>query len=197
MPAESNDIHELLRERRSSRVMDPDRAIPPAWIGLLLEAARWAPSAGNMQPWRYLVFDERVPEALESARACLNPGNQAWALRAPLLMLAVTREVKEDGSKNYAAQHDLGLANENLLLQAIALGLHCRPMAGFDHQKAARSFSIPEGYRPMVMIALGFPGRLEDLPDKVQAKEAVGRRRHPVESFAYHGEWDQAYPGAG
>jgi nitroreductase len=188
-----NDIHPLIRTRWSSRAMDPDKPVPLAVIDQLLEAARWAPSSRNRQPWRYLVFDERVPEARARARDCLRHANQIWAIRAPVLLLAVAKVTVDDGRANEYAKHDIGMANENLLLQAIALGLSCRPMAGFNHEKAQRSFNIPEGYEPMVIIAVGYPGAIEELPREVQEKQARPRERHSIEDVAFHGDWGFHY----
>jgi len=191
---EPADIYPLLRRRRSSRSMDPERPVDAAWVRRLLEAARWAPSSGNGQPWRYIVFDQRVPEALERARACLSPGNQAWARQAPTLILAVAKQTRDDGATNTKAEHDLGLANMCLLLQAVALGLHCRPMGGFDAQAARLAFHIPAGHAPLVMIAVGHPGDVSVLPPDLIEKERGPRRRKPLDDLAFLGEWDA--PGA-
>jgi len=195
MTYDHQDIHPLLRKRASSRVYNPGHPVPSEAITLLLEAARWSPSSGNGQPWRYLVFDDRVPEAREVARAILDPGNGVWASQAPVLILGIAKEVRSGGRANAYGQHDLGLANQSLLLQATALGLHCRPMGGFDKEQAVERFHIPEGHRPMVMIAVGYPGELELLSDDVQEKERVTRTRRPLGEFAYHGDWDQPFPG--
>ena len=185
----NTDLHPIIRDRFSSRLFDPDRPVPPEMTTALLEAARWAPSSGNGQPWRYLVFDDRNPEALQTARDLLNPGNKVWAESAPVLILSVAKEVRGQGKINSYAQHDLGLANQNLLLQATWMGLHVRPMAGFDRSGAEESFNIPDGYRAMVMIALGYPGQIEDVEPEVQAKEKLPRRRKPQEQFVFMGKW--------
>ncbi len=182
-------IHALIRARRSSRAYDPERPVTAETIDTLLEAAGWAASGGNLQPWRYLVFDDRHPPALEEARACLDAGNQAWARRAPLLLLAVMQENRPSGKPNATALHDAGMANAHLLLQATAMGLHCRPMAGFDALRTARSFGIPEGFRPVVMIALGYPGDPAALPVDLQGPEAAPRQRRPVTESAFLGGW--------
>jgi nitroreductase len=196
MSAESDiEIHELIRGRWSSRNYDPDRPIPAEMVDRLLEAARWAPSSRNAQPWRYIVFDRRDERALEKARACLNPGNRNWAGRAPLLLLSVAETVGAGGQINSKAYHDLGLANENLMLQAIAMGLHCRPMGGFDHDCARMDFGIPPGFEPAVMIAVGYPGNAADLPEELRNRESASRNRRKVEAFAYLSAWDSEYPG--
>lgn len=185
------EVHPLIRARYSSRLMDPDRAVPPMVIEALLEAARWAPSSGNGQPWRFVVFDDGSPQTLDHARSLLNPGNHKWASRAPVLILAVAREVRRSGKTNAYAQHDLGLATQNLLLQATWMGLHVRPMAGFDRDGAEEAFGIPEGHRAMVMIAVGYPGKLEDVDKEVRAKEELPRQRKPQEQFVFWGHWPE------
>ena len=185
------EVHPIIRGRFSSRLMDPDRPIPHEVVEAILEAARWAPSSGNGQPWRYIIFDDRSPHELDKARNLLNPSNRVWAGRAPALILAVTREIRSGGKFNLYAQHDLGLANQNLLQQASWMGLHVRPMAGFDQGGAEDTFSIPEGFRAMVMIALGYPGKLEDVDQEVQAKEELPRQRKPQEQFGFLGGWPE------
>ncbi len=183
------DVHPLIRSRRSSRVYDPERTLTWQQIVLLLEAARSAPSSSNRQPWVYLVFEPTNPEQLEKARSCLNAGNQIWANRAPLLLLAITQDIRPDGLENTKALHDLGMANQNLLLQATAMGLNSRPMAGFDAEKARRLFNIPAGYTPRLMIAVGYPGNIEDLPDEIIEKENQPRNRKTIDQFAFRGGW--------
>ncbi|HEU5179833.1 MAG TPA: nitroreductase family protein [Candidatus Polarisedimenticolia bacterium] len=182
-------IHPLLARRWSARALDPDRMVEPEKLDALLEAARWAPSSNNDQPWNYLVFDGSDPEALEQARSCLVEGN-AWARKAPLLLLSVAREhFIHKGKPNRHAQHDVGLASENLVLQGTEMGLVTHQMAGFDADKARRLFGIPEGNTPMAMIALGYPGKIEALPDPLQERERGTRTRKAVEEWAFQGKW--------
>ncbi len=182
-------IHPLLSGRWSARALDPERPVEPEKLDALLEAARWAPSSNNDQPWSYLVFDGSDPEALEQARSCLVEGN-AWARKAPLLLLSVAREhFTYQGKPNRHAQHDVGLASENLVLQATEQGLVSHQMAGFDSDKARRLFGIPEGHTPMAMIALGYPGKIEALPDSLQERERAPRARKPAEEWAFAGKW--------
>jgi nitroreductase len=189
-----SETHPLIRQRRSSRLYDPSRPVPPEDVISLLEAARWAPSSSNRQPWRYIVFDDRTPDSLAQARSVLNPDNQMWAFAAPLLILAVSQDVRSDGRPNPKGQHDLGLATMSLLLQATALGLHCRPMGGFDTHRARQLFNIPEGFTPMVIIAVGYPGSASQAHDSVQEKEAKSRERAPLESMSFGGTWGAPLP---
>jgi nitroreductase len=183
-------IHPLLSGRWSARALDPERPVEPEKLDAILEAARWAPSCNNDQPWSYLVFDASDPEALEQARSCLVEGN-AWARKAPLLLLSVAREhFAYNGKPNRHGQHDVGLASENLVLQGTELGLVTHQMAGFDSDKARRLFGIPEGHTPMAMIALGYPGKIEALPEPLQQREGAPRTRKPVEEWVFWGKWE-------
>jgi nitroreductase len=191
-PAE-RPILEILLRRWSGRAIDPDRPVSRAIVLTLIEAARVAPSSFNEQPWRFLLFDGSDGEALEQARSCLVEGN-AWAKKAPALLLSVAAERwGKDGSPNRHAQHDVGLASENLALQAIAEGLVVHFMAGFDAERARELFGIPDGFTPMAMIAVGYPGDVEKLPPKLHDRELAPRRRKPIEEIAFAGTWDRPF----
>jgi nitroreductase len=191
-PAE-RPILEILGRRWSGRAIDPERPVARETVATLLEAARAAPSSFNEQPWRFLVFDGSDGEALEQARSCLVEGN-AWAKKAPLILLSVAAERwARDGSPNWHAQHDVGLASENLALQAIAEGLVVHFMAGFDADRARELFGIPEGFTPMAMIAVGYPGNPDELPPKLRERERAPRQRKPIEEIAFAGRWDSPF----
>ncbi len=191
-PAE-RPILEILGRRWSSRAIDPDRPVARETVATLLEAARVAPSSFNEQPWRFLVFDGADLEALEQARSCLVDGN-AWAKKAPLLLLSVASERwAKDGTPNRHAQHDVGLASENLALQAIVEGLVVHFMAGFDAPRARELFGIPEGFTPMAMIAVGYPGKVEELPPRLQERELGPRHRKPIGEIAFASRWNRPY----
>ena len=188
-------IHNLLARRWSPRAFEAGREIEPEKLLALLEAARWAPSCYNEQPWRFLVFDGRDAEALAKARGCLVAGN-AWALKAPALLISVARETfARNNQPNRTAQHDVGLATENLLLEAVDLGLAAHAMAGFDVERARTEFQVPEGYTVLAMIAIGYPyrDRLEDLDEKLRASELSSRSRKPLSEVAFAGAWDKGY----
>ena len=188
-------INELMRRRWSPRVFEEGRAVERETILTLLEAARWAPSCFNDQPRYFLVFDATDTQALERARGCLAAGN-AWATKAPVLMLSVARETfEQNGKPNRWAQHDVGLATENLLLEAVELGLAAHPMAGYDAERARSEFGILEGFTPIAMIAIGYPfrGKLEEVDEKLRAKELAPRQRKQVGEIAFTGMWNKPY----
>jgi nitroreductase len=185
-------ILDVLARRWSPRAIDPNHPVAPPEILTLLEAARWAPSCFNEQPWRVLVFDRRQPGALDAARSTLVPGN-AWAKAAPTLLLTCAKShFTKNGKPNRTAQHDVGLAAENMALQAMELGLVFHQMAGFDVKRAKEAFHIPDDFVPMAMIAVGYPGRVEDLPPNLRQRELRLRERKPTLSWAYAGEWERS-----
>jgi nitroreductase len=191
----SHEINDLMTRRWSPRLFEEERAVEREKVLQLLEAARWAPSCFNEQPWRYLVFDGTDPDAMRRAQACLAEGN-AWALKAPVLMLSVARDNFSRNEKpNRTAQHDVGLASENLALEAVDLGLVAHQMAGFDLERARREFNIPEGFTPLAMIAVGYPyrGDPDDLPETIRERELAGRSRKPIGEIAFAGDWDAPY----
>jgi len=188
-------IHPLLAARWSPRALDANRPVPPASLRALLEAARWAPSCFNDQPWRFLVFEGSDAGALATARDCLAEGNR-WARSAPILLLSVARETfQRNGKPNPHGQHDLGMATQNLLLQAEALELAAHAMAGFDRARARESLGIPEGFTPMAMIAVGFAAPESSLSPEALQKEAAPRERQPVGEIAFAGRWGVSFAG--
>lgn len=179
-----------LAERWSARAIDPTRPVAREQVATLLEAARWAPSSGNSQPWRFLVFDDTVPDAREQARDCLRRGN-AWAHRAPVLLLSLVELYRPNSDdRNPTAHHDVGAASMALCVQAIADGLVAHQMAGFDADLARARFGIGERTEPIAMIAIGHPGAIELLEEGRRDKETAPRRRRPVGDTAHVGRCD-------
>lgn len=169
----------IILERWSPRAFD-GRDVSPADLRTIFEAARWAPSSYNEQPWRFLV-GHRNSETYREIFDALVPSNQDWAKSAPVLILGVTktRFSHNDSPNNYAA-HDLGAAMAFMALQAAALGLAAHQMAGFDWVKARESFAIPEIYAMGSVMAVGYLGELDELPERFQAQEQSPRSRKPL-----------------
>lgn len=191
-PAESG-IHRLIQNRWSPRAYT-DRKVDRAAIDSLLEAARWAPSCYNEQPWFFLVAAKEDAAEYEKMLYCLVEANQKWARLAPVLMISVAKLFfQKNGKPNRHAQHDVGLASENMALQAAALGLALHQMAGFDVEKTREVYSIPEGYEPMAAIAVGYAGSPDLLPPELAEREKAPRVRRKTEEFAFTGAWNRAY----
>lgn len=183
-------IHDLLRRRWSPRAFS-SRPIPPESIRSLLEAARWAPSSFNAQPWRFLIATRDDAPAFERMVGCLTEGNQTWARQAPLLMLTVARLAFDDGKPNRHALHDVGQAAAHLTVQAMALGLFVHQMAGIQIEKIRETYGVPAGHDPVTAIAVGYPGNPDDLSDSLKQREHAERRRKTLDEIAFSGAWEE------
>ncbi len=187
----AHPIESLLQRRWSPRTF-ASRPVERKILLRLFEAARWAPSSFNEQPWRYVLATQEDPERLQEAQSVLSPGN-AWATKAPVLVCTVAQLTFARNAKpNRHAFHDVGAASENLLLQATAVGLFGHQMAGFDVEKARVVFQVPEGYEPVAMMALGYPAALETLTEEQRTYEQRARVRHPIEKFVFDGRFGNA-----
>ncbi len=186
----SAPIHELLRERWSPRAFDT-RPVEPEKLRSLFEAARWAASSFNAQPWYYIVATKDDRENFKRVLESFVEFNRDWAKSAPVLGLSVAAMQFENGQPNRHAFHDVGQASANLALQADALGLEAHQMAGILPEKAHELFAIPAGYEPVAGIAVGYPGDPASLPDKLRERELAPRVRKPVNSFVFGGKWGE------
>jgi nitroreductase len=179
-------IFDLLARRWSTRAF-ADRSVDRGTLVSLFEAARWAPSSGNGQPWSYLVATIDNAAEHERMASVLTPGN-TWARKAPVLALSIASLHRAD-KPNRTAHHDLGLANENLVIQALSMGLAVHMMAGFHIDMAREAFEIPASYDPLAMMAIGYPGDPGSLPEDLRAKELAPRQRKPVSEFVFNGKF--------
>ena len=182
-------VNPLIENRRSPRAFDRERKVSSEMLTNLLEAARWAPSANNIQPWRFIV-GQKGDATHQKIASALSEGNRIWAEHAPILILAVTQEEGERGKQGYA-WHDLGLATTQMILQASAMELYAHVMAGFSKDEARSAFSIPAEYSPLTVIAIGYLGEVESLPEKLQTREKAPRIRKPLEEIAFHNTWGE------
>ena len=183
-------IHDVMRRRWSPRAFD-ERPIEPEKLRSLFEAARWAPSSNNGQPWRFLVATRDNKIDHDRLLNCLVEANQKWAYRAPVLLLSVAKLQFEDGSPNRHALYDTGMAVENLSLQATELGLVAHQMAGFLIDRTRADCQIPEGYELVAMMAIGYPGDPAILSERLRAREVQPRDRKPVTEFVYATTWQK------
>jgi len=182
-------IHDLIRRRWSPRAFS-EQLIEPDKLRSVLEAARWAPSSRNEQPWAYLLATRDNSEDYEALAGVLMDANRAWAGNAPVLILTVAHtRLEKDAQPNRHGFHDLGQATANLVFQATALGLATHQMGGFRADAARERFRIPDGWEPVSVIALGYPGDAESLPDPLREREGAQRRRKPLEEFVFSGIW--------
>jgi nitroreductase len=185
-------IHPLLTERRSLRAFSP-RAVAPETLGSLLEAARWAPSCMNEQPWSFIVATQENKPDFDRLLGCLLDFNLQWAQHAPVLILSIARlTFVSSGKPNRHALHDVGQAMAALTLQATASGLAVHQMAGFDVEKARREFSIPADHDPVAVAAIGYPGSPDSLPEKLREREVAPQTRKSLKDFVFQNTWGRA-----
>lgn len=183
-------IHELISERWSPRAF-AERPVEREKLQSLFEAARWAASAGNKQPWTFLFATQEDTEAHARLVEGLNESNQIWAQHAPVLVVTVAQLYPYPG-REHVSFYDLGMAAGNLHTQAVALGLVSHPMGGFDAQKLRASLQIPEGHEILSVIAIGYPGSGEALPEALRERELLARTRKPQQEFVFEGVWQHA-----
>lgn len=188
-------VHPLLAERWSPRSFDATHTVTGEELMSLLEAARWAPSARNSQPWRFLV-GQRGDTTHRRIFATLVPGNRLWAGNCSLLVAAVAAERLENGTPHPGAAYDTGLAVAQLSVQARALGLHTHQMGGFDRERLRTSLGVPDGYRPLSITAVGALAAPELLPQDLRDRETAGRERRPLEETFFAESWGLPLPVA-
>ena len=182
-------IHDVVRERWSPRAF-ADKSVAPDVLRNIFEAARWAPSSSNMQPWAYIVATKDDKENFNKVLSTLVEFNAGWAKNAAVLALSVA-QVKnpKDGKTNSHAFHDVGSASAQLTLQAVSHGLLVHQMAGFDANKARQVFNIPTDWEAVAAMAIGYPGDPASLPDKLRERELAPRMRKPLAEFVMAGGW--------
>jgi nitroreductase len=187
-------IHDLISHRWSPRAFDP-RPIEPEKLRSLFEAARWASSSYNAQPWYFIVGTKDDPENYKKVLDSFVEFNQGWAKNAPVVALSVAaHKMPHDGSQNRHAFHDVGQAAANLALQATAEGLQVHQMAGIIPDKARQIFSIPADFEAVAGFAIGYPGDPATLPDMLREREHGPRERRPASSFVFTGHWGNVSP---
>lgn len=184
-------VHELIRERWSPRAFS-EEPIPAEVLRSLFEAARWAPSSNNEQPWAFLVATKDDQEFHEKMVSTLVEFNQTWAKHAPVLAMAISElAFARNGHPNRNAFYDTGAAVAHLTTEATARGLLVHQMAGFDPHKAIELFSIPTGWEPIAAFVIGYPGNPQNLPEPLREREHAPRTRKPLDEFVMSGSWSR------
>lgn len=176
-------VTDLIEQRRSRRAYS-SQPIETEKIYSLFEAARWAPSSMNEQPWAYLYATQDQPELWNELLNTLNESNRVWAQHAPLLILSMVRKtLLRNGAVNGAARYDVGAANAFLSIQATHVGLNVHQMGGFDRQKVTERLNIPDNYEPMVIMAVGYLGDTVNLSENLKQREVALRERYTQDFF--------------
>jgi len=172
-----------------------DRPVAEADLRSLFEAARWAASSYNEQPWSYLLASREQPAEFERLLSCLVEANQVWAKTAPVLVLGVASlRFAKNNQENRAAVHDLGLAAGNLVAEATTRGLSVHQMIGMLPDKARALYQIPEHYEAWTALAIGYRADPATLPDALKSRDLAPRQRKPLDKFVFTGQWGRPSP---
>ena len=179
------EVLDVIKKRWSPRSFD-GKSLSESQMATLIEAASWAPSAMNEQPWRFMVGLRSDKATFRQLSDFLMPGNAVWAANAGALVLVLGKTHYEyKGKPNGSVVHDCGLATMNLLLQAADMDIYAHVMGGFDKARVTEEFGLGEEYVPVTMIALGFLDNPEKLDEPYRSRELAARERKPVEELLY------------
>jgi nitroreductase len=186
-------INPLLADRWSPYAFG-DRQVALPDLLALLEAARWAASSYNEQPWRYLLACRSDGAPFEQLLSCLVEANQAWAKFAPVLLIGITVNTFErNGKPNKAAAHDLGLASASLTVEATARGLVVHQMVGIDPDRVRTLYQLPPNAEALTALAIGYEGANPNLPLAIAERDRLPRSRRPIDTFVFGGAWGAAW----
>lgn len=179
-----NNVHELIRKRWSARSFS-EKEITQEELETILEAAGWAFSSMNYQPWRYVYAHKKDEANFQKFVDCLSGGNASWARDSSVLLMSLAKKNFDNGSPNPSALHDVGAANATLILQATSMKIYGRLMGAFDRAKAIEFLNINTNeYEPVVFIALGYLDTPEKLNEPFKTREVTPRTRKAISEFA-------------
>ena len=180
-------VHKLITDRWSPRAFDK-RTVDFDKIQLLFEAAKWAPSARNAQPWRFIFATNEMPD-YKVLIDLMSEANQSWATTAPLLVMPLAQVISTYKNRpNRLAFYETGMAVGNLLTQATSMGLMVHQLSGYDEERAKEILVIPTRYEPMSILAIGYKGEPAKLPSDVAAWEKRERTRMEISKFLVQGK---------
>lgn len=184
-------IHDVLARRWSPYGYQP-RPVAADDLRSLFEAARWAPSAFNEQPWRYIVAVRQEEEAFATLLDCLVDANREWARHASALAIGLAAMTyARNGKPNGTALHDLGLAAAGLSAEATARGLSVHQMGGIRPDRVRELYGVPDGFQPLTALAIGYAADPATLPADRQERDTRPRQRRPQSEFVFAGAWGQ------
>lgn len=184
-------IQEILAKRWSPYSF-ADKDVDIEDLLAILEAARWAASSYNEQPWRYLLARRSEPEAFAKLLSCLVEANQVWAKNAPVLLIGCVKiNFSRNGKPNKAAYHDLGLATGNLSVEATARSLYVHQMIGIESERVRALYQLPADAEAVTALAIGYLGDSRNISEDLQARDKTKRSRYPIQQFVFENVWEE------
>jgi nitroreductase len=187
------EVHKLIDKRWSPRAFD-SRPVEEEKIQKLFKAASLAASCYNEQPWRFVYATKDYPERYDQLLSCLGEFNQLWVKTAPMIVLTLaSKKFVRNGNENHHHRHDMGLAIGNMSMQAMSMDLYLHQMAGFSPEKAREIFGVPEDFDIVTMIAVGYLGQPDVLPEEMQKLEGGPRVRRSFDQIVFDGDWKKMY----
>ena len=194
--ATDHAVSPLISSRYSPYVFE-SKPVAEADLWSLFEAARWAPSSYNEQPWSYIVARREHPEEFAKLLGTLVEGNQAWAKDAPVIALGVfARSFRRNGKPNKSAEHDLGLASATLTVEATSRGLAVHQMIGIVPDRAREAYGIPDGFEPLTALAIGYAAAPGSGPAPLAERDSATRARRPLSEIVFRAAWGRSATGA-
>ncbi len=185
-------VHELIAVRWSPYAFST-KAVSKADLVSIFEAARWAASSYNEQPWTYILATREEEQEFDKLLSCLVEGNQAWAKNVSALAIGCfSTNFTKNGKPNAAAQHDLGLAAGNICMEATARGIAVHQMIGIVADKVRQTYSVPEGVQPHTALAFGYEAEMDKIPEALRERDMNPRTRKPLRDFVFGGKWGSA-----
>jgi nitroreductase len=186
-------IDELIKKRFSTRTYS-ERLVEKEKLVELFEAAQWAPSSMNEQPWRFIITTKNEEESFNKLFDTLSDGNKIWAVKAPVLILVSAKKtIDRNGKLNRYSFYDTGSAVAFLVLQAMEMGLYVHQLGGFNVNEAANELNVPNDYEPVVVLVLGYRSDVQDLPENLRVREKAVRTRQPLENIVFEGEFGRSF----
>ncbi len=182
-------LHPHLQERWSPRAFS-SKTIDDDTLTSLFEAARWAPSSRNLQPWRFIVESQSDPQGFQKLADCVMESNRDWSQHAFALAVIVSeRQAPDSDTPNGTADYDAGQAVAALSIQAMEKDIFIHQMGGVYRDKISEAYDLPQGYAPIAVLAIGYQGALEDLPEALQEREKAERSRKDLSEIVFKGSW--------
>ena len=187
-------VHDLIANRWSPYSFAA-RSVNDNDLRSIFEAAHWAPSSFNEQPWRYIIAKKENQAAFNKLLSCLTERNRLWASHAPVLVLAITSlKLARNNKSNRAATHDLGLASANLSLEATARGLSVHQMIGIEPDKARQCYEVPADFEIFTAIAIGYAAKPADRLTEFADRDQTRRPRKPLNEILFENRWEEPSP---